>query len=107
MRMWFSVVPSRPMSYERREYTPPFPHTMRYATFALASDPTPRLGAVHGDRILDVAAALSRRGAASAPGSMLELIEQGPDVWQRVRDALAGGDHADASHAVADVVWHV
>jgi 2-keto-4-pentenoate hydratase/2-oxohepta-3-ene-1,7-dioic acid hydratase in catechol pathway len=77
---------------------------MKYATFALSSDPTPRLGAVRGERIVDVAAAVAGRWSGPVPGTLLALIEQGPAAWQRARDLL--GEGGGTSHPVADVVWH-
>ena len=49
---------------------------MRYVTFSLPPDPTPRLGAVRDDRVLD----LSVNGG---PPSLLALIQAGPAHWQR------------------------
>ena len=82
-------------------------NTMRYATFSLASDSTPRLGVVRDTRIIDVNAALAGRWADHpVPSTLLALIEGGPAVWRRMRDAFAGSDHAAASHALGDIVWH-
>jgi 2-keto-4-pentenoate hydratase/2-oxohepta-3-ene-1,7-dioic acid hydratase in catechol pathway len=49
---------------------------MRYVTFSLSSDPTPRLGALRGDRVLDLS-------ANGGPPSLLALIQAGPAQWQR------------------------
>ena len=49
---------------------------MRYVTFSLPTDPTPRLGAVRGDRVLDLT-------ANGGPPSLLALIQAGPAQWQR------------------------
>ena len=49
---------------------------MRYVTFSLSADPTPRLGAVRGTQVLDLS-------ANSGPPSLLALIQAGPAQWQR------------------------
>jgi 2-keto-4-pentenoate hydratase/2-oxohepta-3-ene-1,7-dioic acid hydratase in catechol pathway len=49
---------------------------MRYVTFSLPSAPTPRLGALRGDRVLDLS-------ANGGPPSLLALIQAGPAQWQR------------------------
>lgn len=67
---------------------------MRYATFSLLSDSSPRLGAVRDDRIVEV---------ASAP-TLLALIQQGPDGWHRAAEAAAAP--SAVSHAIADIRWH-
>jgi 2-keto-4-pentenoate hydratase/2-oxohepta-3-ene-1,7-dioic acid hydratase in catechol pathway len=79
---------------------------MRYATFSSSNDRTPRLGAIQGDRIIDVNTAMTRRGTGQAPGTMLALIEQGPDGWKRVRDALSDGDASGATYSTSEVLWH-
>ena len=63
---------------------------MRYVTFSLPTDPTPRLGAVRGDRVLDLT-------ANGGPPSLLALIQAGPAQWQRAR-AVAEASGA-AGHA--------
>jgi 2-keto-4-pentenoate hydratase/2-oxohepta-3-ene-1,7-dioic acid hydratase in catechol pathway len=67
---------------------------MRYATFSLPSDPVLRLGAVRGDRIVEV---------TTAP-SLLALIQQGPDGWKKAAQAAESG--SAASHAVSGIRWH-
>jgi 2-keto-4-pentenoate hydratase/2-oxohepta-3-ene-1,7-dioic acid hydratase in catechol pathway len=67
---------------------------MRYATFSLPSDPTLRLGAVRGDRIVEV---------TTAP-SLLALIQQGPDGWKKAAQAVESA--GAASHATSGIRWH-
>ncbi len=70
---------------------------MRYATFSLPSDPSPRLGAVVGDRIVDV---------PSAP-SLLALIQQGADGWRRAAEAVAASAGSAATgHPLSEIHWH-
>jgi len=78
---------------------------MRYATFSLPSDPAPRLGAVQGDRVLDAAAAARANWRGDAPTSLLALIQQGPDAWQRMRD-LCARSNGGRDYAAADVRFH-
>jgi 2-keto-4-pentenoate hydratase/2-oxohepta-3-ene-1,7-dioic acid hydratase in catechol pathway len=67
---------------------------MRYATFSLPSDPSPRLGAVRDDRIVEI---------TSAP-SLLALVQQGPDGWRRAADAADAP--TAAGHPLSDIRWH-
>jgi 2-keto-4-pentenoate hydratase/2-oxohepta-3-ene-1,7-dioic acid hydratase in catechol pathway len=76
---------------------------MKYATFSLPSDVVPRLGVVRGDRILDTA--MLPKGEWTPPSSVLELIQQGPDGWQRMR-ALVDRVSPAAGHPVAGIHWH-
>jgi 2-keto-4-pentenoate hydratase/2-oxohepta-3-ene-1,7-dioic acid hydratase in catechol pathway len=70
---------------------------MRYATFSLSSDPTPRLGALRGDRVLDLS-------ANGGPPSLLALIQAGPAQWQRA--AAVAEAMGDAGRELAGVRLH-
>jgi 2-keto-4-pentenoate hydratase/2-oxohepta-3-ene-1,7-dioic acid hydratase in catechol pathway len=59
---------------------------MKYATFSLPSDVAPRLGVVRGDQMLDTGTI--RVGNWQPPATLLELIQQGPDAWQRMRELV-------------------
>jgi 2-keto-4-pentenoate hydratase/2-oxohepta-3-ene-1,7-dioic acid hydratase in catechol pathway len=61
---------------------------MRYVTFSLSAEPRPRLGVVRND-----GAIVELR----SPASLLELIQQGPDAWRRVRDEVKNGTSHDAA----------
>jgi 2-keto-4-pentenoate hydratase/2-oxohepta-3-ene-1,7-dioic acid hydratase in catechol pathway len=74
---------------------------MRYVTFSTTTDPTPRLGFLRGDRVVEAPAGR----AGSAPGTLLDLIRLGPEGWARMADAAASGDGAK-SYGAADVRWH-
>jgi 2-keto-4-pentenoate hydratase/2-oxohepta-3-ene-1,7-dioic acid hydratase in catechol pathway len=78
---------------------------MRYATFSLPNDPTLRLGAVFGDRIVDVSGAIAGRWPGSCPKTLLELVQGGPDTWRRVAGLLDGALQPGA-HRVQDVHCH-
>jgi len=70
---------------------------MRYVTFSLSADPTPRLGALRGHRVLD----LSVNGG---PPSLLALIQAGPAQWQRA--AAVSEAMGDAGHMLDAVRLH-
>ena len=53
---------------------------MRYLTFSLGSDPTPRLGLLQDGAVVEL------------PGSMLDLINEGPAAWTRPRTGTATHD---------------
>jgi 2-keto-4-pentenoate hydratase/2-oxohepta-3-ene-1,7-dioic acid hydratase in catechol pathway len=76
---------------------------LRVATFSLPTDPTPRLGLVLDDGVVDVAKALAGRWPGRCPATVPELIDAGPDAWRRVAELLAG---AHRMYAAADVRWH-
>lgn len=61
---------------------------MRYVTFSLDTERIPRLGVLHGDRVVDVQSCSSPTGSGPLPGTLLELIQQGPDAWTRLADLL-------------------
>ena len=70
---------------------------MRYVTFSLLSDPTPRPGAVRGERVLDLS-------ANGGPASLLALIQAGPALWQRARALTEAA--GDAGHPLDAVRLH-
>jgi 2-keto-4-pentenoate hydratase/2-oxohepta-3-ene-1,7-dioic acid hydratase in catechol pathway len=76
---------------------------MKYATFSLASDVVPRLGVVRGDRVLDTA--MLPAGDWRPPSSVLDLIQQGPDAWRRMRE-LVDRAPAGIGHPIAEIRWH-
>ena len=80
---------------------------MRYLTFSAAADPSPRLGALIGDRVLDLQAA-QIDGRRAAPDTLLELIQQGPDAWKFAAEvALAEVRlRPAATYGLDEVQWH-
>lgn len=70
---------------------------MRYVTFSLPSDPSPRLGALRGNHVLDLS-------ANGGPPSLLALIQAGPAQWQRA--AAVAEAMGDAGHALDGVRLH-
>jgi 2-keto-4-pentenoate hydratase/2-oxohepta-3-ene-1,7-dioic acid hydratase in catechol pathway len=83
------------------------PQTMRYATFSTSSDPSPRLGAQIGDRVLDLQAA-QVDGRRAAPDTLLELIQQGPEAWKFAAEVVLAEIRLrpDSTYGVGDVQWH-
>ena len=89
---------------------------MKYASFSLPSDVVPRLGVVRGDRMID-----PRTLPPSdwqPPATLLDLIQQGPGAWTRMRELVdqydPGGDFAapsapkspPGSYPLSAVRWH-
>ena len=65
---------------------------MRLVTFQ--ADSAPRLGAVVGDNVLDLAA------AADVPSDMLTFIETGENTWEQARDAIRQAERDGANAAL-------
>jgi 2-keto-4-pentenoate hydratase/2-oxohepta-3-ene-1,7-dioic acid hydratase in catechol pathway len=76
---------------------------MRYATFSELSNPTPRLGIVRGDRIIDASAVIGAGWRGPAPTSLIDLIRQGPEAWQRMSE-LADAATDASFRPLGDVV---
>jgi 2-keto-4-pentenoate hydratase/2-oxohepta-3-ene-1,7-dioic acid hydratase in catechol pathway len=76
---------------------------MRLLTFSTVGNPTPRPGALSGDRVVDLVAASS----GQLPHSLLALVQQGAEAERRSR-ALAEerGRDQNVTHAVSEIVWH-
>lgn len=72
--------------------------------FSVGTDPAPRLGFVEGDLVVDAAAAVRDRWPGEPPGSLLALIQEGPEAWQRMRDLSQGS--ARTAHPLAQVRLH-
>jgi len=74
---------------------------MRLATYELQG--AVRLGAVVGDRIVDLAALSERDGGRQVPADMLAFIDDGAANLARARQLLAGPDAARESRPLAEV----
>jgi 2-keto-4-pentenoate hydratase/2-oxohepta-3-ene-1,7-dioic acid hydratase in catechol pathway len=70
---------------------------MRYVTFSLPSDSTPRPGAVRDGRVLDLS-------AHGGPPSLLALIQAGPATWQRAAALVEAA--GSAGHPLESVRLH-
>ena len=80
---------------------------MRYLTFSTDSNPLPRLGALIGDRVLDLQAA-QIDGRRAAPDTLLELIQHGPEAWRFASEVAVAEVRLNpgATDARGDVRWH-
>jgi 2-keto-4-pentenoate hydratase/2-oxohepta-3-ene-1,7-dioic acid hydratase in catechol pathway len=76
---------------------------MRYATISTPTDPSPRLAAMRGDRLVDVPA-IARAAGVDAPATLLALVQGGPDADRRVR-ALVDATR-DEGQPSSTVRWH-
>ena len=85
---------------------------MRYATFSLDHDSGHRLGVVQESRVVELRALAGAhwKGKGPLPSSMLELIDAGPQTWQRIAnlasESLAGQKQAEGSYALDQVHLH-
>jgi 2-keto-4-pentenoate hydratase/2-oxohepta-3-ene-1,7-dioic acid hydratase in catechol pathway len=81
---------------------------MRYATFSIGGDPTPRLGVADDTHVVDVQALAAPLDVGAVPGTLEELVSQGPEAWERMAEILRaelpryGGER----HAFKDIQWH-
>jgi 2-keto-4-pentenoate hydratase/2-oxohepta-3-ene-1,7-dioic acid hydratase in catechol pathway len=79
---------------------------MRYLTFSTDAAPEPRLGVEHDGHIVDVRSLAA--GSSPLPGTLLELIQQGPAAWphaaDRIRTGLPRG--SGVRHPAAAIRWH-
>ena len=72
---------------------------MRYLTFSTARNTTPRLGVLHGSDVTDVSALSSAAGAPPLPGSLLDLIHEGPAGWRAASDFLGAAVSARSTES--------
>lgn len=80
---------------------------MRYATFSTTDDPTPRLGAVIADTMVDIQKLPG--GSSAGVLTLSDLIQSGPDSWQQTARRLQSATSEKATTAryrLADVRWH-
>src|SRR6186713_1858650 len=76
---------------------------MRYATFSTQDDSTPRLGAVRGEQMIDVAAS-GRTLQIEVPTTLLQLTQSAAEVEHRMRDLAL---HPNAvRHDAQAIRWH-
>jgi len=72
---------------------------MRYLTFSPPGAAAPRLGVLHGDRVVDVRTLAAVAGAPPLPSSLLDLISLGPAEWRRISELLTAEVSSGARHA--------
>ena len=78
---------------------------MRYLTFSTASDPTPRLGVLRDDRVVDVRS-LPAKPDALPPATLLDLVHRGPDGWTACRKLIDAAAAGVTSYRTDEVRWH-
>ena len=78
---------------------------VRYLTFLIPGDATPRLGATHGDAVVDIGSLPAVPGAPPLPASLLELIHQGPAAWRRLAEFLAAALPSGRMYARDAIRW--
>ncbi len=81
---------------------------MRYLTFSLPGDRSPRMGAVSGERVIDLKKAIGPKWPGPCPESILDLILCGAESWRRMGDLVSalGQGAPEASHGMKDITWH-
>ena len=82
---------------------------MKFATFSLPGDQDVRLGVVRGDGIAELRLLLGPawKGKWPLPGTMLDLIDSGPDVMTAISQGLSGLlGNSGSFKALADVHLH-
>jgi 2-keto-4-pentenoate hydratase/2-oxohepta-3-ene-1,7-dioic acid hydratase in catechol pathway len=79
---------------------------MKYASFSTSSSDAIRLGAVRGDRLVDVTALMHGGPFAQASGTLLDLIIAGYEAWTAVAVEVESTGASAPGHALADVTWH-
>ena len=81
---------------------------MRYLTFSLPGDRWPRMGAMSGDRVLDLKKLVGPKWPGPCPESVLDLIVCGRDGWRRMNDFVGnlGQSAGESGHGLKDITWH-
>ena len=83
---------------------------MRYLTFSTPDEAAPRLGVLHGDRVVDVRTLATGAEAPPLPASLLELIHRSPAEWRRISEflgtALAAGPRHGHTYALGETRLH-
>jgi 2-keto-4-pentenoate hydratase/2-oxohepta-3-ene-1,7-dioic acid hydratase in catechol pathway len=83
---------------------------MRYLTFSTPDEAAPRLGVLHGGRVVDIRTLEAVANAPPLPASLLELIHHGPAEWRRISEflstALAEGRRHGDTYALGETRLH-
>jgi 2-keto-4-pentenoate hydratase/2-oxohepta-3-ene-1,7-dioic acid hydratase in catechol pathway len=78
---------------------------MRYVTYSLPGEPGTRLGIVRGETVVDAKSAVAGGWPGSCPETLLDLIDRGPEAWQRMAGLLDRDPPAE-TYGLADVRLH-
>ena len=83
---------------------------MKYVTFSVPHDSTERLGIVHAESMLDLKTLTDGKWRGPFPGSLLELIQMGPEACRQMTELLDGAGSAKppagSSYPLEDICWH-
>ena len=79
---------------------------MKYASFSTSSADAVRLGAVRGDRLVDVTALMHGGPFEHAAATLLDLVLAGPEAWTAVALAVESAGESAPGHATTDLEWH-
>ena len=83
---------------------------MQYVTYSLLNETTQRLGIARANRILNIQKLVGRQWGRHLPLSLLELIQMGPEVWQRVatlaEECLLQPVSDETGHSLEEVRLH-
>jgi 2-keto-4-pentenoate hydratase/2-oxohepta-3-ene-1,7-dioic acid hydratase in catechol pathway len=79
---------------------------MKYASFSTRSSDAIRLGAVRGDRLVDVTALMHGGPFAHAATTLLDLVLGGPEAWTAVALEIESAGGSAPGHALTDIEWH-
>jgi 2-keto-4-pentenoate hydratase/2-oxohepta-3-ene-1,7-dioic acid hydratase in catechol pathway len=83
---------------------------MKYVTFSPPNEPSPRIGVVHEDRVVDLESLVARAWRGKFPETLLALIQAGPDTWREMA-RLVGGELArhpaiaDGRYPLEEIRW--
>jgi 2-keto-4-pentenoate hydratase/2-oxohepta-3-ene-1,7-dioic acid hydratase in catechol pathway len=80
---------------------------MRYLMFSSPHDTTPRLGALRGDRVLDVLSLPAQPNGQAPPATLLDLVHRGPAAWRQLKDVLdASTSVGPTLYRTEEIRWH-
>jgi 2-keto-4-pentenoate hydratase/2-oxohepta-3-ene-1,7-dioic acid hydratase in catechol pathway len=78
---------------------------MKYVTFSLPTDPTPRAGVLSGTHVLDIRE-ISAASGGSGPATVLEVIQAGPNFWRSVAAAARSSTNPGRGYRIDEVRLH-
>ena len=83
---------------------------MKYVTFSLRNEEFQQIGVVQGTRVVNLGRLVGKRWAGSFPGSLLELLQGGPEACHRmaalIEEELQRAAPDDAGHLLEEVRLH-
>ena len=79
---------------------------MKYASFSTSSTDAIRLGALRGDRLVDVTALMHGGPFGHAATTLLDLVLAGPEAWTAAALEVESAGASAPGHALTDIEWH-